>query len=128
MRLFLTAHVSSSIECIEQHLVAIDSENRTWRMPVSNLYSDCKLCPGRYDSYDSDMLSLLSKVWHQFHSSPWNADLYGDSTSMRRSGTRALFTFDISNSGITQRTPPKNWQACCEKAATEFITHYINYP
>ena len=127
MYLYLTAHITNTMECVEQHLVAVDSYRKTWRLPVSNLYQDCRLCPGRFDAIGRDIIEVLNKVWSQFMNGSWNADLYGDSTSMRRSGTKALFTYDITNSATTQQAPPKNWQDCCEKAATDFITNYINY-
>lgn len=127
MRLYLAVMCSPTMDCLDQFLVAIDAERRTWRLPVSNLYAECRLCAGRFDCHGKDLVDLLKKVWTQFNSSMWNSDLFGDSSPTRRSSSKLLFAYDISNEKITQRTPPKKWQDLCEKAATEFITQYINY-
>jgi len=127
MNLYLCAHCSNSFECIEQHLVAIDSERRMWRLPLSNLYADCRLCAGRFSASGDSLMTICQRVMVQFQNSNWNQDLYNDATALRRNCTKALFTFDVSNEKITQRTPPKNWQSLCEKASTDFLIKYVNY-
>lgn len=125
MRLFLCAHINSALECVEQFLVAIDPTNKCWRLPVSNLYDNCRLCPGRHASNGSNVLQVCQRAWAQFQASNWNADLYGDASPLRRSCSKALFTFDVSNEKFTQRKPPTKWWDLCEKVATEFLTNYV---
>jgi hypothetical protein len=127
MLLYLAVHLTPGMECLDQYLVAVDSERRTWRLPVSNLYAECRLCSGRFDSHGKDLIDILQKVWAQFYNGSWNADLYGDSSPLRRNSTKLLFSYKVNNEKIEQAIPPKNWQALCEKVATEFVTQYINY-
>lgn len=127
MSLYLCAHISNSLECVEQFLVAIDAENRCWRLPVSNLYADCRLCPGRHASTGADTVQVCQRIWAQFQASNWNQDLYNDASALRRSCTKAMFTYDVSNEKFTQRNPPTKWWDLCEKVATEFCTNYIAY-
>jgi hypothetical protein len=127
MRLYLCVHITNALECAEQFLVAMDDDRKCWRLPVSNLYADCRLCPGRYSSSGNDIIQVCQRTWVQFQSSNWNADLYNDATLQRRNCTKAMFTFDVSNEKFIQRPAPKKWWDLCEKVATEFVTNYIVY-
>jgi hypothetical protein len=127
MRLYLVAHIGNTMECVEQFLVAIDDEKRCWRLPVSNLYADCRLCAGRFNSAGSDILDVCKRTWEQFQLSSWNQDLYGDSSAARRIGTKVLFLYDVKDDNFIQRQPPKKWMEMCEKVATDFLTGYVNY-
>lgn len=127
MRLYLCAHITSGLECTEQFLVAIDQERKCYRLPVSNLYADCRLCSGRFANTSDSIVKLLQQCYTQFMGSSWNSDLYGDSTPLRRTSTKAMFSYTVSTDKITQNIVPTKWTSLCEKVSTQLITDYINY-
>ena len=127
MLVYLAVSCTGTMDCIDQFLVACDSAKRMWRLPISNLYADCRLCPGRFDGHGRDLIELLNKVWVQFYNGSWNSDLFGDSSFARRNSSKTLFSYKIDNEKIEQTNTPENWHELCEKVSTEFLTQYINY-
>jgi len=128
MNLYLSLHLSPGYECIEQHLVAFTPDKRSWRIPVSNLYADCRLCHGRYASISNTILDCCIPAWRQFCDGAWNSDLYSDATAQRRNGAKELFAYKVNNSEITQIEFTGDWTVHCEKVATEYITNSITPP
>ena len=107
------------------YLVAIDNDHRKWRLPLSNLYDDCKLCNGSYERVTHQPLLAVRAAWDQFNLSRWNGDLYaGRATENTMSNTRSLFAFKASNDGFEQ-VPVVNWETLCQKISNPLLTkHY----
>lgn len=127
MALYLGIYVDQNSCCIEQHLVAVDSTRQSWRLPISNLYADCRLCAGRFDGAGEDMIDLAKTCLDQFNNSPWNRDLYTDSTADAREKTRKMFSFTVEADKVTSNQPPSNWTSLCDKVSTEHITGNLLY-
>ncbi len=127
MRLYLCLHVGLNNEHLNSYLVALDNYNVAWRLPISNLYADCRLCSGRYDNHVPTVLESCRRGYQQFQASKWNQDLYIESDAKRRQATREMFRFKIAGDKFVQQDVPGNWPALCEKVGTSFITDYIAY-
>jgi len=127
MRLVLAVGFSTGYVMCDQHLVAIDSSERAWRLPISNLYNDCKLCAGRYDSTGDTIQMLVERAYEQFMASSWNADLYNDSDPTRRAASKKMFSYTIDGDKFIQNYKPEDdrWTELCQKVASEHITNYI---
>lgn len=127
MGLVLAITLDYNYCCTEQLLVARDANGRHFRLPLSNLYADCKLCSGRYSDQvgAANVFEACKAAWAQFKNSNWNADLYTDATPERRSATRKLFSYTVREHGIEQNPVGMDWTTLCEKVATEHITNYL---
>lgn len=125
MILVLAVHIDSGMQVIDHHLVAFDHATRAFRLPISNLYADCRLCSGRFNNVGVSVLDCCRRAWQQFHVSPWNADLYGDSKAERRAATKEMFSYQVDNANITQKPFAGDWTTLCEKVATDHITKNI---
>lgn len=110
----------------DHYLVAFDKDKRMWRMPVSNLYADCKLCHGQDAKQHETALEAATMACEMFSRSRWNADLY-DKTAQPR--TDALFRFKPTESDFEQLPPVlasgKTWTSLCEKVAVEKLNQLI---
>ncbi len=127
MFLYLCLHLDSQMQNLNNYLVALDGSLHAWRLPVANLYQDCRLCSGRYDSGAADIVSACQKAWAQFQASKWNQDLYNDASDNRRSASKTMFKYKIKGETFEQFETPKNWQVLCDKVGTPFISEYIAY-
>lgn len=125
MRLVLAINIAPGYETMEHFLVAFNAKGQSWRMPLSNLYADCRLCHGRYTSTSATVLQACQLAWNQFQASAWNQDLYTDATPARREGSKSMFTYKVDNDKITQVEINGDWTKHCEKVATDFITRFV---
>jgi hypothetical protein len=105
----------------DQYLAAFDKVGRAFRLPISNLYGDCRLCHGKYTEAHNTSLDLLRAAWTQFHKSSWNRDLYNDSSSTRRDATKKMFSFIADNESFKQLPISGDWSELCEKVGSEFL-------
>lgn len=112
--------------CLNQYLVAFDSGNRAYRLPLSNLCADCKLCFGKYKSEASTHIEALTLAVTQFHKGDWNKDLY-ETDGEKRKRTRQMFSFKVEDKAFPQINP-ENWVSLSEKVANDFITNNIINP
>lgn len=97
-----------------QYLCAFNAKKEAFRLPVGNLYTDCKLCHGmRSKHWETQEQAVLAALKH-FQSSPWNSDLYSES---REKETKRLFGWTPNENGFTQieLQVPDEWMECCEK-------------
>ncbi len=127
MYLFLCVQLDASWRNCNNYLVALDANHHAWRLPLSNLYADCRLCSGRYEDHASDIVGACRLCWGQFQASKWNQDLYTDATDNRRSASKTLFKYKVKGDIFEQPETPKNWQTLCEKVGTPFIGDFVAY-
>lgn len=110
--------------CSMQYLVAFDQQSRSYKLPLSNLYDDCKLCSGQYKGGSDSQVEALTNALNQLHKGEWQKDLYaGDAANRKR--TRDLFSFKVEEKGFSQIPPEKDWTKACEKVANDFVTANI---
>jgi len=126
MKLVLSIILGPKFENLNQYLTAHDKTGRLWRLPVSNLYQDCRLCPGTANYLGSQScLSSLQVAWEQFRLSKWNSDLYVDSSPARRKATERMFRFKPSDAEFIQLPLDGDWTDLCEKVGHEFLKNNV---
>lgn len=113
----------------EHYLVAFDSSQRMWRLPVSNLYDDCKLCHGQVPKPLPTSLECVSMACDMFSKSRWNADLYNPDDKTRMAATECMFRFKVNKTGFDQLPMKlkegKDWTSLCQKIASEKLNSMI---
>jgi len=127
MRVFLTVMLSDTLIDLAQYLTAFDPEGRSYRLPLSNLYEDCKLCAGANDiAQGANLVAAAARAWNQFKLSNWQKDLYASQGDAGRLATKSMFRFLPKNEGFEQqRVLGGDWRAHCKKVAVDIITNYI---
>lgn len=110
----------------DQFLVAVDDQGRMYRLPTTNVYSDCRLCSGRFESSGLTCLDVLIKCWNQFQNSEWQQDLanHGGDNGMLYS--QQFFRFKpLEGDAFEQQPIPDDWQMLCVKVGNETVTSMI---
>lgn len=110
----------------DQYLVAVDSQSRMYRLPTSNVYEDCRLCSGRFESSGTTYLDVLIKCWNQFQNSEWQSDLsnHGGENGMEHS--KQMFRFKPGDGeSFEQQEVPRNWQSYTKKIANETVSSLL---
>ena len=125
--LTLAVMLEGNMHATSQYLVAWDSSQRIYRLPISNLYADCKLCWGKYKSTATCHVEALAEAVANFYKSPWQKDLY-DADAEKRKKTRSLFRFKVEEKGFSQLPRDGEWTSLCEKIGNDFITENIFHP
>lgn len=127
MNLTLTACLSKQ-DVMAQYFVARDAMRRTWKIPISNVFDDLKLCSGLDSIRGTTCTNALKQVIDQFINSRWNQDLYASSDTTLKTNTRNMFRFKPSNDGFEQMpfvAPDDDWTLLCNKVATDEIERVV---
>ena len=110
-----------NVTVVGNWLFACDAENRGYRLPLPNLYEDCKLCTGQFEgSYNSGVECVTASL-EQFRKSKWNADLM---RTIERS--QKFFRFAPTNETFT--TLPieaADWTTLCDKVSTDIMERVV---
>lgn len=116
----------------DHYLVAIDNRGGMWRLPVSNLYEDCKLCHGQQTKLKETSLEVVLHCCDLFPKSQWNADLYAESDRKRFEATGRMFRWKPLEKGFQQlETLPlsgKDWTSLCQKVSSDKLNQLILTP
>jgi hypothetical protein len=112
----------------DHYLVAFDKKGEMWRLPLSNLYANCKLCHGQDNTRLPTSLEVVNKCCTLFSKSGWNQDLYGDDAAARQN-TGKMFRFKPTDTGFEQlpiEVPSgKSWTALCQKVSVESLNQQL---
>lgn len=110
-----------------QHLVAMDSAGRIYRMPTSNTFDDCKLCTGNYDTQGITVMDCLIKAMEQFSKSEWQQDLAGRGGSEGAVRAQKMFRYKPLEDGFEQleSTVISSWTELCIKVGNEYVLSHI---
>ncbi len=120
MRLYFIANFIQ-MKADVQFLVAVDKAGRNYRLPLSNLYEDARICHGEYTAGGTTPIDLLSKAWLQFHKSRWNSHLTEKAKDIE-ANSQKLFRFKpLEKDGFEQLKPDEPWESLSTKVATSFI-------
>lgn len=98
----------------QNYLFACDTRNRAYRLPLPNLFDDCKVCTGEFGRTHPSGAAAVAASVEQFRASPWNADLM---PAIERS--QQCFRFQPTNESFT--TLPiaaADWTTLCDKVST----------
>ena len=91
-------------------LLAYTSDSQIWKLPLPNVYADCKVCTGNGavggDSY-RDAVDAFMKL---FFDAPWNTDLWDCHEK-----THSMFNWKVVEGGKFEQTPVEQWPQYCKK-------------
>ena len=97
-------------------LYAYDNNGNAYRLPLPNLYDDCKVCTGTQGRTLVQTMQLaIEQHMETFRVSTWNADLW---TTVTESQT--LFRFKPEGDEFKPLPVAENWFIHCKKVATAF--------
>jgi hypothetical protein len=94
------------------YLAATSESNLTYRIPLSNVYDDCRICMGDYDAGGDSLPQALECALNQFLISPWNSDLRKSSAK-----SDAFFRFKPKNEGVETLPVEGQWNNLCERVS-----------
>lgn len=108
-----------------QYLIAADSSGRTYRLPTSNVYDDCKMCTGKYASSGSTVADMVARSVEQLESSDWQRDLLQSADAPL---TTKLFRYKPREKEGFDQMPyeAEHWTKLCRKVGNDTITMYLN--
>lgn len=94
---------------------------KLFRLPLANLYDDCRVCTGTNNELaNTPHYELIFQELERFRSSRWNNDLWNDVTN-----TQKMFRFKPHEKGFTtEKYQSDRWYDLCNEttnAATQFI-------
>lgn len=128
MRLYLMVHMQDGAPtCADQFLVAVDGSNRTYRLPTTNCYENCKLCTGQFNGRGITYADALSKAWKQLEDSDWQSDLSNHGGERGMENSKNMFRFKpLEPDGFQQMSiHSDSWELLCTKISMEFINSFI---
>jgi len=117
MRLAFAVHTEAedgAVVILNNYLFACDTRNRAYRLPLPNLFDDCKVCTGEFGRTQPSGAAAVAASVEQFRASQWNADLM---RTVERS--QQCFRFQPTNDTFT--TLPDavpDWTTLCDKVST----------
>lgn len=80
--------------------LAFDERGNAWRLPLPNVYDDCRVCTGQPATAYGTHLGMVADTLEKFRESRWNADLWSEPEK-----TQALFQWIPHNDGFEQVFP-----------------------
>lgn len=98
---------------VDHYLYAFDGRGVAYRLPFANLHNTCRVCMGEYSSRSTFALGALQKALAQFHSAPWNADLFENAHNVWE-----FVRFKALEKGFHTQPIIKPWTTYCTKIAT----------
>jgi hypothetical protein len=121
MRLYLVMNFLVPMKLDVQFLLAMDPNGRHYRLPLSNLYEDARLCHGDYDYNGSTLIDCVSKAWLQFHKSRWQSDLVDRGTDSSGNSMKLFRYKPLEPSGFEQLKPTGDWETLSTRISTAFL-------
>lgn len=100
-------------------LFAGTTDNRQFRLPLPNIYDDCRICEGEWVRTASNGEECLLKALTQFEKSEWNADLW-----RAPENTQSMFRFTPNKEGFTQMAISGDWTNLSFKVGTD-VTKWL---
>lgn len=94
----------------ECYLAATSNTNKTYRIPLSNVYDECKICMGDFNRDHPTLQQTVDAALEQFLTSPWNSDLKKSSEK-----SDAFFRFKPENAGFETLPIVGQWNNLCER-------------
>lgn len=104
----------TALQVSDCYLVAFDADGKAFRLPLPNIFEDCKVCMGGFENRAPNIHRLVNQAVDQFFGSPWNTDLLDDD-KLRQ--CRELFRWKAEGDQLVQQLPTDNWSKLCEKVA-----------
>ena len=130
MRLLWLINITRSGDAFmvgNQFLLAQSPSGSLHKLPISNLYDDCRICTGNFNSVADSNLQCLRQSFLQLLKSQWQGDLYEHQPDSYKERTDRMFRFKPSEKEGFEQQPPefqlgKSWQNYCDVVSTQWIT------
>lgn len=101
------------------YIIAV-GKKKFYRLPLPNLYEDCRICMGSWASKNIETWQdRFIEVYEQFWNAPWNTDL---SDKHKPTESTAMFVFDSKGK---QLPSPDGWEKLCRAANN---AHFSDLP
>lgn len=97
----------------DHYLYAFDPRGAAYKLPLGNLYENCRLCMGDYDNTSGSAAGAVILALKQFRSAPWNSDLFSDEDVVMR-----FFRFKPLEKGFQTLPIIEDWTRDCSKVGT----------
>lgn len=96
------------------YLFACDTRNRAYRLPLPNLFDDCKVCTGEFAHTHPSGATAVAASVEQFRASQWNSDLM---PAVERA--QQCFRFQPTHESFaTLPVAVPDWTTLCDKVST----------
>lgn len=117
-----SASVPRTWTSVKAWLFAADNNNRHFKLPLPNIYDDCRVCEGDWQRYASSAQESVTRALAQFEKSEWNADLWRDPAASQK-----MFRFMPKKEGFDQMPPQaSDWTQLCVKVSLEISKYAVN--
>ncbi len=119
---------SNSYRLNNQFLVAVNAKGQPYKIPVSNIHNEGRLCSGMGDDNHtaSSSFKLLQDCLSTFDKSDWNDHLWNDEKNYsRRESSKQMFRFKPTKEGMEQLPSQAHWEGLCNKLGNEFVNENI---
>lgn len=116
-----TASSHDSVKVEGNWLFACDMENRGYRLPLPNMYDDCRICTGNFEQHYRSHHETVVTSLEQFRKSEWNSDLMQNLEHAQR-----FFRFRPTNESFeTLPIQADDWTTLCTKVSTSILERII---
>ena len=122
MRLQIQVHVANG-RSINAYMFARDKKGNCFKLPLANVFDDCRLCLGEYDTYGENHQQIVAKMLEQFEKAQWQRDLWSAPEKTHR-----FFRWKpLEKKGFEVLPPVLNgspWTSLCDKvsiATTQYL-------
>lgn len=102
----------------DHYLYAFDERHAAYRLPFGNIYENCRMCMGDYDSTSSTAAECVQKALTQFKRATWNADLFNNEELIQR-----FVRFKPLESGFKTLPILDDWTEVCAKVGTSNLKY-----
>jgi hypothetical protein len=117
----LTQDDGESASIIHNYLFALDADKRGYRLPLPNLFDDCRICTGEFALDHANAFECVCASLEQFNQSQWNADLMQDTQKSQH-----MFRFQPSDENFeTLPMLTADWTGLCRKVSTALLERII---
>lgn len=120
MSVTLPTGVDQGFGCNYHYLFATDKAKAAYRLPLPNLYDDCRICMGTDSPITGGTLTeCVSRCLDIFQAAQWGSHLL---KSLENS--QAFFKFDPKNDGFNP-VYPADWKALTIKVANDMTSNVL---
>ncbi len=104
------------------YLFAIHTPSKTCHLlPMPNLYNDCHVCVGDYNSKTATTFDSFLKAYEYFCASKWNDHLIKDNSDRMKCAAK-MFRFKPNGPETFESLPPEDdWRKLCVPVGTDVL-------
>lgn len=96
------------------------SDTGIYKLPLGNLYDDCKICTGDYNSRCNTISEVAKVSMDQFINSRWNTHLIRELDRMHR-----MFRWKATPDSFDQMPTDGNWKTLSTKVSVPYANYVV---